>query len=212
MEQLDSMKKKSFNIGEAVGFGWNTVKKNLLFFVGLQLILGLTSYVPSILEKLISKDQGMLIFLISLALWVLQIGVSLGFLYIALKFVDGKKAKFSDLFSQFNPGLLFNYFITSLMVGLLTVGGFLLLIIPGIILMIRYNFYEFILVDKNIGYIQGLSASWKITKGNFWKLCLFGLTLVGINLLGLLALFVGLLVTIPLSMLATAYAYRKLSS
>ncbi|MDO8583497.1 MAG: DUF975 family protein [bacterium] len=205
------MKKKSFSISEAVGFGWNTVKKNLLLFVGLQIISVLIDYAPSILKSSISKDQGALISLISLASWVLQIGVSLGFLYIVLKFVDGEKAEFSDLFSQFKPRLLLNYFLAGLIGALITIGGFLLFIIPGMIVAIRYSLSGFVLVDKNTGPLQSLSTSWKITKGNFWKLCLFGLTLIGINLLGLLALVVGLLVTMPLSMLAVAYAYRKLS-
>ena len=49
-----------------------------------------------------------------------------------------------------------------------------------------------------------------LTEGVMWNLVLFWLMLAGINILGMLALGIGLIVTIPLSWLATAYVYRRL--
>jgi uncharacterized membrane protein len=57
-----------------------------------------------------------------------------------------------------------------------------------------------------------LKESWRITNGNKWQLFLFGLVLIGLNLVGLLALVVGLLVTAPITWLAATHAYRTLAS
>jgi len=43
-------------------------------------------------------------------------------------------------------------------------------------------------------------------------LFLFGLVLIGLNLVGLLALVVGLLVTVPVTWIAVTHAYRTLAS
>jgi uncharacterized membrane protein len=49
-----------------------------------------------------------------------------------------------------------------------------------------------------------------LTKGNRWKLFQLSLALLLLNILGLLALLVGLFVTIPVSFIAMVHAYRAL--
>ena len=55
-----------------------------------------------------------------------------------------------------------------------------------------------------------MNESSRITRGHKWPLFGFVLMLVLINLLGALALIVGLLVSVPVSTLAFAHAYRVL--
>ena len=43
-----------------------------------------------------------------------------------------------------------------------------------------------------------------------WDLFVFGLLLIGLNIVGALALLIGLLITIPTTMIAVASVYRKL--
>ena len=91
------------------------------------------------------------------------------------------------------------------------------LIIPSIVailalvvIAIRYSFYNYFLVDRNAGIGESLKSSWQATQGLTGKLLLFSLLIAGINVLGLLALGVGLLVTAPLSVLAETYLYRQI--
>jgi len=86
------------------------------------------------------------------------------------------------------------------------------LIIPGIILSIRLSFFDYFIVDRNSKIIESLKKSWEITKGNTWNLFLLYLLLGLINFLGALALMIGLFWSIPTTMLAQAFVYRKLSS
>ena len=50
-----------------------------------------------------------------------------------------------------------------------------------------------------------------MTDGAKVDLFLFGLLIIGINFLGMLALMIGLFVTVPLSLIAYAHEYRRLS-
>jgi uncharacterized membrane protein len=82
--------------------------------------------------------------------------------------------------------------------------------VPGIIFALMFMFTTFIVIDRESGPIDAMKESGRITDGHKWKLLGFTLVLVLINLLGLAALVVGLLVSIPVSSLAFVYAYRLL--
>jgi uncharacterized membrane protein len=68
----------------------------------------------------------------------------------------------------------------------------------------------FIVIERAFGPIEAMKESHRLTYGHKWKLLGFTLLLLLINLLGALALIVGLLVTIPVSTLAFVHAYRVL--
>jgi uncharacterized membrane protein len=88
--------------------------------------------------------------------------------------------------------------------------GFVFLIVPGIYLAVKYQFYDYLIVDKGMGPIEAIKRSGVLTEGVKWNLVLFWLALVGINILGMIALGVGLIATVPVSWLANAYVYRRL--
>ena len=92
----------------------------------------------------------------------------------------------------------------------LIVLGIILLIILGIILAIKFQFFGYFIVDKGDGPIEALKKSSAITTGAKWNLFLLYLLLLLINLLGAIFLLIGLFVTIPTTMVAIAFVYRKL--
>lgn len=98
----------------------------------------------------------------------------------------------------------------TILVGLLSLVGFLLFIFPGIYLSLKYCFTVFILADKQIGFRQAFALSAQMTKGIKLALFVFGLAQAGLILLGLLALGIGLLVTIPLCFIADFVLYERL--
>lgn len=89
--------------------------------------------------------------------------------------------------------------------------GFLLLIVPGIIFALMFLFTTFIVIDRQLGPIEAMKESNRITRGHKWRLLGLLLLLTLINILGLMALGLGLLISIPVSSLAFTYAYRTLS-
>ena len=86
----------------------------------------------------------------------------------------------------------------------------ILLIIPGIIWGIKFQFFSCFIVDKGVGPIEALKRSSVITKDAKWDLFLFNLLLILINLLGAICLLIGLFVTIPTTMVDWAFVYRRL--
>ena len=84
------------------------------------------------------------------------------------------------------------------------------MIVPGIIWAIKFQFFSYFIVDKEVGPIEALKKSAAITKGAKWDLFVFGALLGLINLAGALCVVVGLFATIPTTMVAIAFIYRKL--
>lgn len=199
---------RKFSISEALEFGWQTFRKNVGFFILLLIIVGLLFTLPDIIAKQLRKENPLLGFIIDILSFVLNILISIGLVKISLRFCDGEKGKFSDLFSCYP--LFFRYLFGSILYGLIILFGLILLIIPGIIFTIQFFFYDYFIVDKKIGPIEALKRSLAITKGIKWDLFAFILLLGAINFLGALAFFVGLFITIPITIIAEAFVYRKL--
>jgi len=202
------MTTQKFSKVEALQFGWNTMKSNLGFFIGLLIVAGLICYVPDIIAGLLKENAPILSIIINIASWVLQLIIGMGLIRIAIRFCDNEKGEFADLFYCFP--LFFKYLFSSILYGLIVLGGLILLIVPGIIWGIKFQFFAYFIVDKGCGPMEALKRSSAITMGAKWNLFLFSLLLGLINLVGTLCLLIGLFVTIPVTMVARAFIYRKL--
>lgn len=189
-------------------FGWDITKSNIGFFIGLLIVAGLIQYVPDIVATIIEADAPALSLIIRIASFVLSVIIGMGLIKICLRFCDGEKGEFSDLFSCYP--LFFKYLVGSILYGVIVVVGLILLIIPGIVWAIKFQFFDYLIVDKGLGPIDALEKSSDITRGVKWDLFLFAILLGIINLMGFLCLVVGLFVTIPVTMVAIAFVYRKL--
>ncbi len=200
------MSNAPFSISDALRFGWQTFKKNLWFFVLILIVAGLVSRGPSLFS---SKDSPVMAAgIIGLSAMLLQLLVNLGLNKIALMLHDGAQPTWKELFLQYP--LLLQYLGASILYGLAVAIGFILLIVPGIYLAIKYAFFGFVMVDKHTGIMESLHTSAKLTNGVKWDLLGFGVLMCIINVLGALALVIGLFVTIPISLMASVYVYRKL--
>jgi len=196
---------KKFAIGEVVSCGWEKFKKNIWLLGGLALIDLVISSIPNrAVHEYGSRANG-----ISLITWLIEIVIQIGVVTIALKIVDGKKTGMEDLFE--NIRLYFRYLSGTILYGFIVFIGFLLLIVPGVIWAIKYQFYGYLIIDKKMGPTEALRKSGEITEGVKWDLFGLGLLLVGVIILGAIALGVGLLAAIPVVWLSTACVYRKLS-
>jgi uncharacterized membrane protein len=94
--------------------------------------------------------------------------------------------------------------------GVFVLGGFLFLIVPGIIAVTALGFAKFFVIDKHLGVADALRASARITRGHRFEVFTLLVALAIINILGALVLGIGTIVTMPITMLAMAHAYRTL--
>ncbi len=204
------MSEKRFSKGEAIRFGWKTMNDNLGFFIVLALISFAITMIPGIFAEATKKSMPLVSGLISLASNILSLLIYPGMIRIYLDFCDGKKGRFEDLLAY--PQLFFRYLGASILMGLAVVGGFICLIIPGLILAVKMQFFGYLIVDKDTKAIDSLKQSYAMTKGLWGELIIFGFLLGLINIAGALCLLIGLFATIPTTALAMAYVYRKLSA
>jgi uncharacterized membrane protein len=202
------MNQHKFSKKEAIQFGWDIMKNNLGFFISMLIVICLIYFAEIFISHSLEQNASLLSYIIDIVSWILNIVIGMGTIKIALKFCDNEQPKLSDLFSCFP--LVFNALIGWIIYGIIALCGFILLIIPGIIWAIKFYFFIYFVVDKGLAPVEALKKSAVVTKGAKWDLFWFGWLVALINLLGAICLLIGLFATIPTTMVAYAYVYRKL--
>lgn len=205
-------------IGECVRRGYELVKRHFWPFFGALAASFAIGFIFSVACEILtgairsatgSEDARKICEILSnIAGHVLETYLGLGLTRIGLNIVSGQPFALAMLFGQGDK--LVRAVLASILYGIMVVAGLLLLIVPGIYLALRYGQYQNAIVDKNLGVLESLAYSARLTEGN--KMNLFGLGVICILLViaGLLALVIGLCFTIPLTYLALLVAYRWL--
>lgn len=200
---------ETFRIGEAVKLGWARFQAHVLF---VWLVIG-ASVGLSILSSLLKRwSAGLPLPTFAIALVSVAVGIilKLGSLRIFLDLIDrDEEDKLETLASQSQKAL--RYLGASILYGVVVMFGLIFFIVPGLYFILKYQFYGYLIVDRNLGAVEALKRSGEMTRGVKWKLAGFLLTLIGLGLLGALAFGVGLLVAIPIIVLADVAVYRALS-
>jgi uncharacterized membrane protein len=199
------MEKTDFSIREVFQFGWEKTKTNsTVLFQGVLALFGI--HVASlIIEKTLHNSiEG---FLATTLLMVVSLAVGVGMTIVSLRIARGVPATYKDIVPS--ADILWRYCLASVLSALAIIGGLILFILPGIYVAIRLMMVRFLILDGS-GVRESLQQSFDMTKGAEWKLLGFMVALILINVLGMLALIVGLLVTIPISMMASAQVYLLL--
>ena len=125
--------------------------------------------------------------------------ILIGFFLAAQHLQSGREADIGVFFNgirKFVPLLILNLLMT-----LVITLGLLLLVIPGIYFSISYLFAPLFVWFYDVSPVEAITLSRKMGSGNFVQILWIWLILLGLNFLGALALGVGLLITIPVSIL-----------
>lgn len=214
-----------FSVGEALGFGWDRFKGNWLFWV---LFVLLTFAVGAIfnagsfgdyqeINEAVARGDvssgtaagvsfgssllGLVGSLLTSILGALGINA-------ALREVSGEKATWGTLFKVDTYGMII------LAALLLMVAGFVGLLLCGLGLIALAIFAPFTyhgVVDKGLNAWAAFTSSFRLVGQNFGAVFLLELALLGINIVGAILCGLGLFVTIPLSVLALAFAFRRIA-
>ena len=209
------MAAKDFLIGDVLRSSWETFKGNPVLFVGLTLISFIISAIAGSIDNTLGAPSplgGGFRVHTSIFSFLAGAFISMGAINVALKSITGEKAEFGDFFAVYPLYLIFliSDFLFSVAVGI----GTILLIIPGIYLFIRLQFFGYYIVDKNASgtdaIIESLQKSWELTRGMAGKVFLLDLALLGLIILGAIPLGLGLFIVFPLIALAYAYVYRRI--
>lgn len=203
------MEVKTIKLRESLDFGWKVWKANPWFLIGVAALLVLLPGLPAMISERQDLSYAFEALLIVLS-WALSLIMSIGMIKIALAFVDGQKPKFNDLFAH--SRYLLRYIGASLLYSLIVAVGLILLIIPGIYWALKYQFAVYLVVDRDMGILEALKRSGELTEGVKWPLLGYQVLQLLLNWAGVLFLGIGLLITIPVTMLAYAKIYRDLEN
>ena len=204
----NNYKDKKFSTSEAIKYGFNFFKANLVVFLKLALVVIVINILVGMISNIFNNSS--LSGLWSILSIVISIIVQIGFTKIIIDLHDGKPLNLTHFYSLYR--LVLRFLGATILYGLIVVAGFILLIVPGIIWAIKFQFYSFLIVDKRLGVMESLKKSSAMTEGVKMDLFIFGMALTLINLLGAIIFGIGLLVSFPTSIMATVYVYRKLLS
>jgi uncharacterized membrane protein len=214
-----------FSVGEALSFGWARFTGNWLFwvlFVLLTFVVGAIFNAGSIGDYQELNEAAMRGDISSGTAAGVNFGSSLlgligslltsilGALGInaALREVSGEKATWGTLFKVNTYGMII------LAALLLIVAGFVGLLLCGLGLIALAIFAPFTyhgVVDKGQNAWEAFTSSFRLVGQNFGAVFLLELALLGINIVGAILCGLGLFVTIPLSVLALAFAFRRIA-
>jgi uncharacterized membrane protein len=203
------MANEKFSISEALTYGWNTFKTQIGFFLGLVFVLALLTVVPDLIVARVTERGTAIAFILTLIIRLIGLFLGMVATRIALDIYDNGSADLSHL-SDLLP-LLPSYFVGKLLYGIIVLVGLILLIIPGFILAYMFLYVGYLIVDRRLGPIDALQESRVITNGVKLDLFLFSLVVGVLNLLGAICLLIGLFVTIPVTLMASTFVYRRLS-
>jgi len=119
------------------------------------------------------------------------------FLYLAHLASRDRQIEISDFFRGFDKAG--NMILLSLLTCFIILAGTIMLIVPGIYFSVSYVFSPLFVWFYDKEPSEAIRLSRRTVSGNFGQIFLLLLILAGINLLGLMALGVGILVSLPFS-------------
>ncbi len=198
-----------FSISEVCATSWQKLKPQIWvlagLFIGMIIIYSILSmcslftggsFVSSLIANLISV--------------LFSCVFSLGYLKNIFQALDGDEPQFSAFSQQAHK--VITYFVANLIMCVIVVIGTILLIIPGIYLALRLQFFIAFIVEEDAGITDSLKRSWEITRGQEIQLFLLVLAMIGFAILGLIVFGVGIFVAFPLIYMMYGYVFRKLNT
>jgi hypothetical protein len=133
---------------------------------------------------------------------VILFGLAYSFLFLPIikygenllfiKAMRNEEADIKTLFDGFKTQYL-NIVLANLIVAALVLIGFVMLIIPGIIILCRLSFVSYLVMDKNMEAMKAVEESWRMTRGYGWTIFGMGMIAIFVFIAGLICCFVGVI-------------------
>lgn len=215
-----------FQVGDAFNYGWKKFQEYLgpilIAMVIFLVVGGVVSYIGALLSGGFGgmfMDEGgvpgftdfffsfgylVWILLSTLIYLIIQAGIIRGSLAIT-------KGESVDLNTFFSMDKIGQVILAAVILAIGTSIGFILCFIPGLVVAFFSLFTYYFILDQGLPAWDAIKASFSLVNKNLGSV-------IGLFLASILAFFIGailcgigLLVAVPVIIIATAYAYRRLS-
>lgn len=186
---------------------WEISNKNKWNIWKPTLIIALISGIAGAIVSAIFGDESTVGQLLSAIVEIALIPATVGLIKYMLNLVRGEKYSIDNLKEFYSiAGICI---ALSLIIAFFVTVGFLLLIIPGIIIALNYTFVFYLLADNNkLEIKECMSKSKELIKGYRLDYCLFSLSFIGWILLCIL--IVPIIWVVPYITTAETLYYDKL--
>ncbi|MCD7977960.1 MAG: hypothetical protein LUG51_12715 [Tannerellaceae bacterium] len=195
-------------IPEVVKASWRYLKSQVWVLVGL-----FTGYILLYMIfwgiQLYTPPSSVTRLFMSLVLALFSLVFYLGYYKNIFQTMDGEEPQFSAYGQQARK--FFATFIGGILFAAIFIIGLILLVLPGIYMAIRLQFYVAAIVDDDMGAIDALKHSWDITRGQSLPLILLAFVMVLVLIIGAVLFGIGLLIAAPMLYIMQCYVYRLLN-
>jgi uncharacterized membrane protein len=210
------------SIGAAFNYAMSKFQTNAreILIAGVICVLGLivlvvTSYLIVMVGLMGAAENkgGALLFFVGLPLlWLIPaIGVALFQMVIirgSLMIVNGQTPL--TLQRMFSIEQVGSYLLGAVIVAVGTTIGYMLCFIPGLLFFFFSAYWGYFLIGKQLSPVDAIKASFGFVNRHLGSLLLLFLASVLLYILGSLVLFFGLIVAVPIIVIAQAFMWRRL--
>jgi len=209
-----------FNVTDAFNYGWKKFQENLGTILAATAILiiggGALGAIWFLIVGAVSETDSdtftgffsVTLLFFSLAWFLLGFLIQAAVIRGALLITRGQRLELSHFLSTDNLGTVI---LASVLLALGTGVGYFLCFLPGVIFAFFSQFTLYYVVDKGMDAIEAIKASFGLVNRNLGSTVGLYIGVVIAVFIGALLCGIGLLVTIPVALIATAYAYRRMS-
>jgi len=198
---------------EPLGFGWRRVSSDWVTTIIGTFAVSIACGMPgSIVQQFGLRSGGDIRIVTGIGQLLSLVGGAFaagGIMNASLKICRGQPCQIGDYFSG---GKWFvNVLVAELLVGLAVLIGLPFLIVPAIIIALGLFVTIPLVVDRDMGAIDAMKESWRLTNGYKGTIFVFGLLCFLLCIAGAIPCGLGLLPLIPAFYIAQVYIYLRLS-
>jgi len=213
-------------IGESISYGWKKFTQHgglfigagIIWLIAFGIIVGILAAIFGGFGSLLGTDSnggmrlgfsfGLVVF--SIVAGLLGYLIQAVFIRAALTVTEGRPLSFGDFFkfTDSGPIVLTALLLTaiSVVVNLIPIFGGLLSIAVNFVLLFTLWF----VIDKHLAPVDAVKASYQLIVANLSTTILFYLLSLVILFVGAIICGIGLIVAVPVVLLATAFLFRRL--
>lgn len=174
----------------------------------------ISAIITSIISIIGSVAESEVIVTIGIIVAVILAGpISYGLCAFTLNLVRGNDASVSDIFAGFNGKVFIKSLIIMILTGIAVSIGYIILIVPGIILGLMFSQSFFVLVDNNdMSAIDCMKTSCAMMNGNKKYLFVLILSFIGWFIVGEITCGIGMLWVCPYYNITLGNFYNQLKN
>ena len=216
---------------------WGVFSKNWKQLMPITIILGLIFLILSKIQDFAGTGgvEGALAWF---STFIIQIFISIGYINIILKSIRGEDFSWKSMYERsdrffyyvgatiivaiffcisLTPAIiLFALSSTVIKYGIIfsiisSVLGFVCVVISLVFVLSRLYFFQFYTVDTDMKVWDIVKTTWKSTKGGQLRIFTLIIMIAMLNILGMIFFGIGLLVTVPITVLILGFTYLNVS-